>query len=134
MADLTDIFGGPWTPPQPSGFILTEPPELQMASAMLASGITPPENIIFDGRIHRFNSGTKGKAGFDKPGFYVGFSDGVPAGHFGCWRAGIERPFRADVGRKLTVAEEMANSKRMSEAKSCAMRSWSKVARWPPIR
>ena len=117
MADLTDIFGGPWTPPQPNGFIMTEPPELQMASAMLAAGITPPEKIIFDGRIHRFNSGTKGKPGFDKPGFYVGFSDGVPAGHFGCWRAGIERPFRADVGRKLSIPEEMANSKRLSEAK-----------------
>jgi len=117
VADLTNIFGGPWTPPDPSGFIMTEPPEVQMANAMLAAGITPPDKIIFDGRIHRFNSGTKGKPGFDKPGYYVGFSDGVPAGHFGCWRAGIELPFRADVGRKLSIPEEMANSKRMAEAK-----------------
>jgi phage/plasmid primase-like uncharacterized protein len=127
MADLTSIFGGEWSPASldnasggnASGgsLIIVDAPELQMADAMSAAGITPPEKIIFDGRIHRFNSGTKGKGGFDKSGFYIGFSDGVPAGHFGCWRAGIEQPFRANIGRKLSVAEEMANSRRMAEAR-----------------
>jgi phage/plasmid primase-like uncharacterized protein len=116
MADLTNIFGGAWAPSTTSTSII-DAPELQMADAMRSAGITPPDKIVFDGKLHRFNAGTKGKGGHDKSGFYVGFMDGVPAGHFGCWRAGIEQPFRADIGRKLTVAEEMANSRRMAEAR-----------------
>tara|TARA_R110000868_G_scaffold11568_3_gene56560 strand:- start:130 stop:2058 length:1929 start_codon:yes stop_codon:yes gene_type:complete len=88
-----------------------------MRDAMIAAGIEPPDRIIFDGNIHRFRTGTKGRGGQDKSGFYIGFLDGVPAGHFGCWRLGLEHPFKADIGRKLTVAEEMANSRRMAEAK-----------------
>lgn len=116
MADLTNVLGGPWSPPSTIA-PLTDPPEVQMADAMIAAGMTPPDRIVFDGKIHRFNSGTKGKGGFDKSGFYIGFNDGVPSGHFGCWRAGLEQPFRADLGRKLTVAEEMANTRRMAEAR-----------------
>jgi len=115
MADLTNILGGPWSPPSTS--IVIDPPELQMRDAMIAAGIEPPDRIIFDGNIHRFRTGTKGRGGQDKSGFYIGFLDGVPAGHFGCWRLGLEHPFKADIGRKLTVAEEMANSRRMAEAK-----------------
>jgi phage/plasmid primase-like uncharacterized protein len=117
MADLTNVFGGAWSPTSSMQITITDAPEIQMADAMRSVGITPPDKIIFDGKIHRFNSGTKGKGGHDKSGFYVGFMDGVPAGHFGCWRAAIEQPFKADIGRKLTVAEEMANSKRMAEAR-----------------
>jgi hypothetical protein len=46
------------------------------------------------------------------------FGDGIPAGRFGCWRAGLEFTFRADVGRKLTQFEEMSNAKRLAEAKA----------------
>lgn len=114
MADLTNVFGGPW---QPQIGAAVERPEEQLSNAMRDCGITPPDNILMDGQIHRFNSGTKGKGGHDKSGFYVAFNDGVPAGHFGCWRAGIEQPWKASIGRKLTVAEEMANSKRLAEAR-----------------
>jgi putative DNA primase/helicase len=116
MADLTNILGGPWQPPAPQGIVLTDPPEVQLISAIESAGMTAPERIIMDGKIHRFNSGTKGKGGHDRPGWYVVYGDGVPAGRFGCWRAGIEQTWRADIGRKLTVAEEMANSRRMAEA------------------
>jgi putative DNA primase/helicase len=113
MTDLTNILGGPWQPHEE----IKASPEDQLRAAMLSAGLTPPDEIIMDGKIHRFNSGTKGKGGHDKSGFYIAFADGVPAGHFGCWRAGIEQPWRADIGRKLTVAEEMANTRRMAEAK-----------------
>jgi phage/plasmid primase-like uncharacterized protein len=93
------------------------PPEIQMRDAMVAAGLEAPDHIVFDGKIHRFRTGTKGRGGQDKSGFYIGFLDGVPAGHFGCWRLGLEHPFKADIGRKLTVAEEMANSRRMAEAR-----------------
>jgi phage/plasmid primase-like uncharacterized protein/KaiC/GvpD/RAD55 family RecA-like ATPase len=85
---------------------------------MRAAGLQPPEEILMDGKIHRFRSGTKGSPGHgDKPGWYLVFGDGIPAGRFGCWRAGMEITWRADVGRKLTEFEEMAHARRINESK-----------------
>jgi putative DNA primase/helicase len=115
MADLSNIFGGPWSPsPQKQ----VDAPDIQLKDAMLGAGLKPPDAIYLDGKIHRFNSGTKGDKGHDKPGWYIAFNDGVPAGRFGCWRSGVELTWQADIGRSLTVAEEMAQSRRMSEAKT----------------
>jgi len=84
---------------------------------MQAAGITPPEHIQIDGKLHRFRSGTRGTPGKgDKSGWYIIFGDGVPAGRFGCWRAGVEVTFRADIGRSLTDAEQMLHARRLSEA------------------
>lgn len=114
MADLTNILGGPWSPPKP---IEPDPPELQLRDAMVAAGLTPPSTIQLDGKLHRFRSGTKGTPGKgDKPGWYICFGDGIPAGRFGCWRAGIEVTWRADVGRQLTDAEQIIHARRLSEA------------------
>lgn len=115
MADLSNILGGPWSPPAP---IQSDPPEVQLKRAMENYGLTPPPVIIIDGKLHRFSSGTKGTPGKgDKTGWYAAFPDGIPAGRFGCWRLGMEMPWRADIGRSLTPAEEMANARRMAEAK-----------------
>lgn len=116
MADLSNVFGGPWSPPPEKR---VAPPEKQLLDAIRSAGLEPPEQVIFDGKLHRFKSGTKGtaKAG-DKSGWYVVFGDGVPAGRFGCWRMGFESPWRADVGRKLTASEEMAHARRLAEAKA----------------
>ena len=116
MADLSKVLGGPWAPPPEK---LVAPPETQLIDAMRAAGLEPPEEIHFDGKIHRFKSGTKGAPGHgDKPGWYLVFGDGIPAGRFGCWRAGMEVTWRADVGRKLTQTEEMSHAKRLAEAKA----------------
>jgi phage/plasmid primase-like uncharacterized protein len=116
MADLSNILGGPWAP---SPEKRVDPPEVQLIDAIRAAGLEPPDHIIMDGKIHRFKSGTKGTPGHgDKPGWYLVFGDGIPAGRFGCWRAGMEVTFRADIGRKLTQTEEMSNAKRLAEAKS----------------
>ena len=87
MADLSNILGGPWSPPPQKPI---NSPEDQLKDAMLGAGLKPPDVIHLDGKLHRFNSGTKGEKGHDKPGWYVAFSDGVPAGRFGCWRSGFE--------------------------------------------
>lgn len=115
MADLSSILGGTWSPPSDK---IIAPPEEQLRTAMIDAGLNPPDHIYFDGKIHRFRSGTKGSPGHDKPGWYLVFSDGIPAGRFGCWRAGIEVTWRADVGRKLSDAEEMLFNRRMAEAKA----------------
>ena len=117
MADLTDILGGPWSPPQFTENSLS--PEIQLLDAISGSGMTPPREILLDGKVHRFISGTKGSGGHgDKTGWYIAFGDGIPAGRFGCWRSGIESTWRADVGRKLTHTEEMTHVRRMAEAKA----------------
>jgi phage/plasmid primase-like uncharacterized protein len=116
MADLSNILGGPWSP---SPEKLVAPPEHQLIDAMRSAGLEPPEEINFDGKIHRFRSGTKGSPGHgDKPGWYLVFGDGIPAGRFGCWRAGMEQTWRADIGRKLSQTEEMSHAKRLAEAKA----------------
>lgn len=114
MADLKSIFGGPWAPPKERA---PDPPEQQLRDAMAAAGIAPPAAIQLDGTLHRFATGAKGRPGAgDKSGWYIAFGDGVPAGRFGCWRAGIEHAWKAEVGRQLTAAEEMAHARRMAGA------------------
>ena len=116
MADLSKVLGGPWAPP-PEKRVAS--PEEQLRDAIKGAGLEPPEEILMDGKIHRFKSGTKGAPGHgDKPGWYLVFGDGIPAGRFGCWRSGIEVTWRADVGRKLTQIEEMTHLKRLTEAKA----------------
>lgn len=115
MADLVSILGGEWFPPAPKH---VDPPETQLKDAMLGAGLKPPDDIQLDGKIHRFNSGTKGEAGHSKPGWYIAFADGVPAGRFGCWRSGVELLWKAQIGRVLTQVEEMAQSRRLAEAKT----------------
>jgi putative DNA primase/helicase len=116
MADLTQILGGPWKPPSER---VIDPPELQLRKAMLEAGLTPPDQIWLDGKVHRFASGTKGKPGHgDKPGWYVAYSDGVPAGRFGCWRLGVEVTWKAEVGRQLTMTEHLTQQRRIEEAKA----------------
>jgi phage/plasmid primase-like uncharacterized protein len=114
MADLSNVLGGPWSPPPEK---LVAPPEAQLIDAIKAAGLEPPDHIEMDGKIHRFKSGTKGTPGIDKPGWYLIFGDGIPAGRFGCWRMGTEVTWRADVGRKLTDFEEMAHARRINESK-----------------
>jgi len=116
MADLSKVLGGPWSPAPEK---LVAPPEAQLIDAMRAAGLEPPDQIHFDGKIHRFRSGTKGSPGHgDKPGWYLVFGDGIPAGRFGCWRAGMEQTWRADIGRKLSQTEEMSHAMRLAEAKA----------------
>jgi len=112
MVDLTNILGGPWVAPA------TLPPEDQLRDAIVAAGMIPPREILLDGKIHRFVSGTKGStSSSDKTGWMIAFGDGIPAGRFGCWRSGFESTWRADIGRKLSQPEEMAHARRLSEAK-----------------
>ncbi|MGC9216637.1 AAA family ATPase [Acidithiobacillus sp.] len=116
MSDITSILGGEWSPPAPPP---KDPPDIQIKDAMLRMGINPPEHIFIDGQLHRFNSGTKGKPGHDKPGWYVVFQDiNGCAGRFGCWRAGLDMIFHEDIGRPLTTSEEMGRARRVSEART----------------
>lgn len=112
MADLTHIFAGGFKPPLD---VPQSRPEDQLRDSIISANLTPPDEIIMDGQIHRFRSTPKSK---DKSGWYVVYADGTPMGRFGCWRSGVEGSFKADIGRKYTAAEEMSFIKRMAEAKA----------------
>jgi len=108
--DIKQIFGGPFR--VDSNTIAS--PEVQLLIRMREEGFNPPENIVMDGRIHRFPTNSKRD---DDAGWYVAYSDGVPSGKFGDWRSGEEYSFRANIGRQLTMIEELAIKKRMDDAK-----------------
>ncbi|NJD18194.1 MAG: toprim domain-containing protein, partial [Gemmatimonadetes bacterium] len=86
-------------------------PEDGFRAAIERAGLTPPAEVIPDGKLHRFSS--NGKRG-DDAGWYVFHIEGVPAGAFGCWRAGVDSSWRADLGRALTPAEETAHRERVA--------------------
>jgi putative DNA primase/helicase len=77
----------------------------QFRAAIHNAGMTPPEVIEADGRLHRFASNGKRS---DDAGWYVLHEDGIPAGAFGDWRTGASETWRADIGRKLQPQEEAA--------------------------
>ena len=112
MADLTKILGGPWSPPPAPAYA---PPEVQFREAMLAAGVSPPDEIILDGQLRRFRTDPKKH---DRSGWYVGHADGICTMIWGDWRQGIEQTVKADTGRKLTVADEMAHVARVAAAKA----------------
>lgn len=82
---------------------------------MLAAGVTPPDELILDGQLRRFRTDSKRT---DRSGWYVGHADGIVTMIWGDWRQGIEQTVKADVGRKWSVAEEMAHVARVAAAKA----------------
>lgn len=62
---------------------------LQFSDAIKASGLTPPDTIMTDGKLHRFSSNGRRD---DDAGWYVFYGDGIPAGSFGDWRTGLTQP------------------------------------------
>ncbi|MFZ9894252.1 MAG: AAA family ATPase [Burkholderiaceae bacterium] len=113
MADLTKILGGPWAPSATEQRVA--PPEDQFREAMLNAGVQPPDEIILDGQLRRFRPDPKKH---DRSGWYVGHADGICTMIWGDWRQGIEQTVKADTGRKLTVADEMAHVARVAAAKA----------------
>ena len=65
-------------------------------------GIKPPQQLIADGKIHRFSTNDHPS---DDAGWYVLYPDGFPAGAFGDWRTGIQGNWRAELGRSLSETE-----------------------------
>ncbi len=81
----------------------------QFKAAMSQCDIEPPDHVYDNGKLHRF--------GHNLSGWYVYFSDGVPAGCFGDWKTGVSEKWHANIGRKLTSVEESAHRKRMEAAR-----------------
>lgn len=86
----------------------------QFRSSMLNAGLTPPTQIVADGRKHRFS--TNGKAN-DKAGEYRIYPDNIPAGYFMDWRTGVYQNWRIDLRRELTPEEVRTHNKNIEQRK-----------------
>jgi putative DNA primase/helicase len=83
----------------------------QFRAAIHNAGLTPPDVIEPDGKLHRFASNGKPS---DDAGWYVLHDDGIPAGAFGDWRTGASETWRADIGRRLSPPEEAQHRARLT--------------------
>lgn len=115
MANIESILGGAFVPPSQS-VEAKDPPEVQFKNAIIDAGLEFDDRIVMDGVIHRFKSG--GNKNFDRSGWYIAYGGNVPTMVFGDWRIGMEQTVKADIGRKMTVAEEMEAVARVAKAKA----------------
>ena len=83
----------------------------QFRAAIRNAGLTPPDVIESDGKLHRF--ATNGKRS-DDAGWYVLHDDGIPAGAFGDWRTGASETWQADIGRSMSLHEEAQHRARLA--------------------
>ena len=83
-------------------------------SEILKAGLSLPNEIIDDGRIHRFSSNGKTT---DNAGWYVLFTDGIAAGAFGCWREGVNIKWCSVNESNLTQPEKHEFNKKITEVK-----------------
>ena len=84
----------------------------QFRDALAARDILPPADIIADGQIHRADCAGKNGKG---DAAYLLFLDHVPAGGMENHRDGRGwEPWRADIGRDLSVTEQTAHEARLA--------------------
>ena len=111
----------------------------QFIEAIKSAGLTAPDKVETDDKIHRFPSNGKRD---DWSGWHVFHLHGIPAGAFGDWRSGKSETWRADVGRELTAKEksdhkaiiaaarklaEAEHTKRKADAARKAAESWKRA-------
>jgi len=110
MGNISNLFGGDFTPPPPPKEQHHKPPHEQLLDAIAAYGYEQPSEIRFDGKIHRFSTTGKKK---DDSGWYVAYEGKVCAGAFGDWKDGTAINWRQDLGRELSMAEQIEHASRM---------------------
>jgi len=113
MGNLESIFGKHGFCPE--DFEEHRSVENQVKDAIRDFGWPSPSEIIIDGEVHRFPLKNKN----DDTGWYRIYPDSlIPAGYVGDWRQGGSGfCFRANIGRPISLAEEMAIQKRQEQAK-----------------
>ena len=87
----------------------------QFRAAILAAGLTPPDEIQDGGELHRFSTGNRRG---DKSGWYVMHTDGIAAGTFGCWRAGLHSTWCSKSDSAMTAAERDAHRQRIKDMRA----------------
>lgn len=106
-------------------------------AALLQAGLQIKDEVIADGRLHRFN--VQGERPGSKNGWYILYCDGVSAGAFGSWRTGfkgtwcakaentlsaVERREFSDTIKRAQKAREAEEKTRRNVAKGKALATW----------
>jgi putative DNA primase/helicase len=86
----------------------------EFMDAIASAGLTPPDTVIGDGKIHRFSTNGRAK---DDAGWYIFHDDERPAGRFGCNRSGVDATWSAKSTKEFTPAERKAWRDRMEAAR-----------------
>lgn len=84
----------------------------QFADAIRSAGLVPPDEILADGKIHRFAPSGRGKPS----AWYVLHAGGVPAGAFGDWCLGWKSKWRAHAGHMPVEQVKATYHARATEA------------------
>ena len=84
--------------------------EQHFQQAIAAAGLTPPDDVIGDGKIHRFSTNGKPR---DESGWYALHLDGVAAGSFGDWRTGLSQDWCSKSPDTMTRSEQQAHRDRI---------------------
>lgn len=89
----------------------------QFRQVLAGAGLpaAPETNFICDGELHRFR--VEGDKKGSRNGWYVLHLDGIPAGSFGSWRAGIAENWCSKKQDQLTESERRQLRERMEKAK-----------------
>ena len=90
--------------------------DLSLHDAIHAIGFSPPKEIIWDGKLHRFSTDTHKP--HSKDGWYVAFNDHLGrAAAFGSWRSNDKHHWSNGSGRQLTGVdwEKIEAQKRAEE-------------------
>lgn len=81
--------------------------------AIAAAGLTPPQHVLADGKLHRFAS--NGRAG-DDAGWYKLHDDEMPVGRFGCWRSGANEKWSTRSVTTMSATDRAAYQRRMEKS------------------
>ena len=86
----------------------------EFKNAIASSGISPPANIIADGKLHRFH--VEGDKPRSENGWYILHED-PPAGAFGCWKRGISETWSCREHKTFTPEEKARHNANMEAQK-----------------
>jgi phage/plasmid primase-like uncharacterized protein len=83
--------------------------------SILANGIEINDEIISDGKIHRFH--ITGDSPGSLNGWYVLHNDATPSGAYGCWKRGIKKSWYSKSKEHVTASERNLLQQRLFSAK-----------------
>ena len=109
MASLVDILGGAFVPVDSS-----RDKHLQLASAIMDSGLDAPNEIIFDGELRRFSSGQGSKLNCWVVAYESPF---MSYAVYGNWKDSSTHTWRESIGRTLTLIEDSEHKRAVAAAK-----------------
>ena len=84
--------------------------EAAFHAAIAGAGLQPPDVIHADGALHRYSPTGKRS---DTSAWYVLHADGVAAGVFGCWKAGLTSTWCSKADNDMSAAERSSHRERI---------------------